>query len=372
MTGSLGKVAVGENTANDLAIDLSSAALGERLRSWLAVGIQAPSGAFYAWIDHQTGEPSFEYPEITGYALTHIASSPLGDDLSSEEMEAGLRAAAWLERYVNSSCAARAGWDYDAVYNFDLAMIANGLMTFGTRAGDNELVRCGVEVARRLSEQISSKEGLGSIDLSRSIPSQRSTWSTVGFAHLMKVAQCLLTAADLGMMSGVTAATSVIARGLQGQRPDGSIETQPNEPLTMLHPLLYAVEGLWVYGASRGNNEALDSAYRAVTWMSQHILPSGGLPRYVNAMTGEIGPEQFDVTSQFLRAALLLEMPLDLAPTAKRLSEASLSVFGLGEAMPYQWRPVQHRNAWVSMFASQACALLAGPNASKLEWRYLV
>ena len=43
------------------------------LRRWLASGEpQSPSGAFYAWVE-EDGSPSFEYPEITGYALTHLA-----------------------------------------------------------------------------------------------------------------------------------------------------------------------------------------------------------------------------------------------------------------------------------------------------------
>src|SRR2546425_4589606 len=50
------------------------ASLADGLRAWLCSGAcLSPSGAFAAWVDHASGRRSFEYPEISGYALTYLA-----------------------------------------------------------------------------------------------------------------------------------------------------------------------------------------------------------------------------------------------------------------------------------------------------------
>ena len=95
------------------------------LRAWIASGVsQSESGAFVAWVDLATGRPSYDYPEITGYALTFLASQA---SLSDDECSVGHRAAAWLvDRVRRGNLAARDGWDDDAVYLFDLAMVEIG------------------------------------------------------------------------------------------------------------------------------------------------------------------------------------------------------------------------------------------------------
>ena len=141
----------------------------------------------------------------------------------------------------------------------------------------------------------------------------------------------------------------------------------------MLHPHLYAVEGLWAFGRATSDKSVLDRARQATEWAFQHLLPSGGLPRYVNVADGSVGPEQFDATSQLLRAAVLLELDVDLTPTVDRLRAVALPVPGQGRAMPYSAdRELVHRNAWVSMFAAQALELYCAGSGSSLDWRHLV
>ena len=83
------------------------------------------SGAFAAWVELASGEKAYDYAEITGYALSHIAARA---SLSPEEIAVGRRAADWLVgRVQKGRLAARDGWDGDAVYLFDLGMIAAGL-----------------------------------------------------------------------------------------------------------------------------------------------------------------------------------------------------------------------------------------------------
>ena len=59
------------------ALPTSAGELSAGLRRWLASGaIQPESGAFCAWREEESGTLAFEYPEITGYALTWLACRP--------------------------------------------------------------------------------------------------------------------------------------------------------------------------------------------------------------------------------------------------------------------------------------------------------
>lgn len=344
-------------------------ALANGLRRWIASGpCRSDSGAYYAWIDGETSTPAFEYPEITGYALTYLAALP---DMTVKEAEAGRCAADWLlARLGTADLSARAGWDGQAIYNFDLAMIATGLMTFGRRHGIERYADVGRGLARGFAEQARALGTLPSIPPG-SGPTARSAWSTEGEAHLVKVVQSLLLAAELGEPETLDCAHAIIDGVACIQQPDGRIVTHPRDEETMLHPHLYAVEGLWAFGCATGDEAALERARLGIGWAWQQAYPSGALPRYVATATGERGPEQFDLTSQAIRMALVLEAPLDVEPALRRLEEVAVERLD-GTALPYQPEPAaQHLNTWVSLFAAQAVAL-ADPAAAPLHWTELV
>lgn len=347
-----------------------AAAMSARLRQWLPAFAQSTSGAFYAWIDATTGAPAFEYPEITGYALTHLAAQ---SDPSEAEVHVGQRAGEWLaELWRTGRLAAREGWDGQAVYNFDLGMITNGLIAFGTRFGAPELVATGGAIGTLLTEQVRRDGHLESIDLSISPPSSRSAWSTEGYVHLVKVAQSLLTAGSAGVAGAMQAAEAVIAKGAQWQKEDGRFVTHPScYAETMLHPHLYAVEGLWAHAEATGSAESRQRARSATEWAWQQQLPSGGLPRYVVTATGAAGPEQFDVTSQAVRAAVLLNVrPAGFDAAVERLCEVVVPAASGTCSMRYQMGEPIHRNVWASMFGCRALALTEP--GSTLDWKHLV
>lgn len=63
------------SSASKPAADLD--ARRHALRGWLGSGpIDSPTGAYFAWIEEGTGRAAFEYPEITGYALTYLMGRP--------------------------------------------------------------------------------------------------------------------------------------------------------------------------------------------------------------------------------------------------------------------------------------------------------
>ena len=140
--------------------------------------------AFAAWLDATTGRPAFDYPEITGYALSFLAGRP---SLSERAWAVGNRAAAWLvHRVQHGNLAARDG---EAVYLFDLAMVASGLLSFGRRAEHAELVQTGHELVALVDRELGSGLSISPLALGRR-PDRRA-WSTHGLAHLAKLAQSL-------------------------------------------------------------------------------------------------------------------------------------------------------------------------------------
>ena len=354
-----------------IELDLLSTLLSTsgEIRQWLVRRARSTSGAVYAWVDAATGSPAFEYPEITGYALTFWAAQSI---VTEDELEAGRQAADWLgDRAESGRLQAREGWDDNAVYNFDLAMMANGLLAFGERYYP-EAIATGIRLAAYLRDQIARDGWLEALDPCTSPRSCRSGWSTEGYVHLVKAAQCQLHAATLGLEDGVTAARALVDRGLEFLTGSGRFVTQPDAQMTMLHSHLYAVEGLWAFAEATGDDEIRDTARVAAEWLWRQQLPSGGFPRWVAENSKTAAPEQFDVTAQAVRAAILCELdPEGLDRAVLRLARCVLKTH-TGFAMPY--RPDSeniHENAWVSMFWAQAYeSALAGVPC--FDWTTLV
>jgi hypothetical protein len=141
---------------------------------------------------------------------------------------------------------------------------------------------------------------------------------------------------------------------------------------TMLHPHLYAAEGLWLFGSATGDGESLERARNAVEWAWTQQLPSGGFPRSARA-GGRPGEdlEQSDVTAQATRLALALHLPaVDTERALARLQDVTRA-YGESSAVLYQpTSPDRHLNTWATMFAAQALALAADRQA--LSWSELV
>ena len=296
----------GRGPGPPISVEGGSAVSGE-LRGWLGSGpIQAPSGAFYAWVDEQSGQGAFEYPEITGYALTYLAGRP---DLEAEELRRALAAADWLaDRLARGELRARAGWDGDATYSFDLAMISAGMLSFGRSQGSPHHLEHGLELAALLARAAIGPGGLGPI-VGEAADTSRRGWSAEGRPHLAKAVQCLLAAAEAGLAEGHEAASRLIEDTCALQEADGSFRTQPGSDGVMLHAHLYAAEGLWIWASAEGDPATAERARRATSWVWEHQLPSGGFPRSVGSPEGGAPVEQCDASAQALRMAATLDSP---------------------------------------------------------------
>ena len=346
------------------------------LRSWLADGeILGPDGAMHAWYDAESGERSFPYPEITGYALTHYASraEPTGAELTAAEA-----ATAWLLRRIEAgNLAARDGWESGGVYYFDLAMIANGLLAIADR---RSLPAAREGADRLVALMVAEIDRCGQLPaLPTGQVTRRTGWSVTGRAHMGKAVQCLLHAAHAtpgesrADLDRATAA--VVAQTLAEQQPDGRFRTDADDEVTMLHPHLYAVEGLWCHARATGDSRTADAARAGAQWVWRHQLPTGGLPRFVATGRGQGAgdpPEQLDLTAQAVRAAALTGVEPDAAArAADRLVGVVVDRGGSRAALPYQPESTtRHLNAWVTLFAVQALELASGTSVP--DWQLLV
>lgn len=346
---------------------VSSSAQG--LRRWIASGVcQHPTGAFAAWLEAATARLSFGYAEITGYALTFLAGQAV---LSDDEHAVAHRAADWLaQRVERGSLAARDGWDNGAIYLFDLGMIAAGLLSFGARAQASRFVDAGRRLASFLADELRSSP-LSPVAASGP-QSRRDAWSTRGHAHLAKLVQALLLAERHGGDGSRGAAERLIDDVKRLQLPDGRMPTGRAADETMLHPHLYAAEGLWIWGSVAGDSDSLERARGAVDWAWAHQLETGGFPRLAGIRAGPDDLEQSDVTAQAARLAFLLDCRSEGRDRAvARLIDVS-DPFGDGLAVAYQPTSThRHLNTCATLFAAQAVALATQPQRS-LSWSELV
>jgi hypothetical protein len=349
--------------ADGVALDRHPNEVANEIRRWLASGrAQADSGAFCAWRDIGRDALAFEYPEITGYALTWLAGRR---DPLQHELDAGLAAADWLVARLNAGDrSARSGWDGGAVYSFDLGMIAAGLMSFGALIDAEAYVDQGREIARALAGYIEAGE-LAPLAPDGPPSSRPAGWSTDGRVHMVKCVQALLLAGE------ADAAEALVGGAIAGQAPDGHFVTQPGDEFVMLHPHLYAVEGLWILAEADDHRGARDAATRATEWVWEQQLPTGGMPRWVSS--SEAGPEQLDATSQAVRAALLLDLePPGLPAAIDRLVHQAREDAACGYALVYRPGDIDdHLNVWVTMFSGQALELAARSQWA-VRWQELV
>jgi len=332
--------------------ELAATAAG--LRAWLTSGAaQGPTGAFAAWVDVGARRRAYAYPEITGYALTWLAGL---ETLTARERAAGERAARWLAARVEAGrLAARDGWDGDAVYVFDLGMIATGLLAFGRRVGEQAYAAAGARLAALVAGRLAGPA------IAAASGSRRRGWSVDGVAHLAKLVQPLLLAEV-----GLDAAARVVEAVARLQAADGRFDV--GDACVLLHPHLYAAEGLWAWGTATGDAAALERAAAAVEWAWRLQLPSGGLPR----SDERDAPEQSELTAQAVRLALALGVGVQAAAAAARRLCATARPHGGALALPYQpGAPAVHLNTWATLFGAQALAL-AAPGARALAWHELV
>ncbi len=106
--------------------------------------------------------------------------------------------------------------------------------------------------------------------------SDRFVWSTRDTPHLAKLVQPLLLSEEITGIAAVPVAAGLIECVKQQQEAEGYMGTDPDARGVMLHPQLYAAEGLWIWGSATGDQDALERASAAVEWVWAQQLEQGG------------------------------------------------------------------------------------------------
>lgn len=329
------------------------------LFDWVLGGVLShPSGGIAGWRERRTGRLSDEYPEISGYFLS---AAVCADATGSA---AAIRAADWLTERIDSNALASRRVDGSAIYNFDQGIIAAGLIKYGVRAGKARAVAAGIRVASRLRDQLEQHGHLPTFDPAAGPPVGRpATWSTVGRLHLAKTVQCLLLAAELGV-AGMREAARTLIDDVSGAFSIQSDALRDSNGHVNLHATCYALEGLWIWDAANRATDIHAVLHAAFEELVSRRLPSGGFPR-----TAVSAREQNDVLAQVVRLAALLGRASMIVPSIARLREVA-SPAEQGWSVPYEPGSGEiHDNAWATMFAAQALALLDRPD---LDWWELI
>jgi hypothetical protein len=332
------------------------------LFDWLFAGVLAhPSGGVAGWRERRTGRLSDEYPEISGY---YLSAAVFADMTGSAAV---IRAADWLSARIEANASASRRVDGSAIYNFDQGIIAAGLIKYGVRAGNARAVAAGIRAASRLRDQVNELGHLPPLDPTAGRPHGRpATWSTVGRLHLAKTVQCLLLAAELGV-DGMREAARGIIDDVSGAFSLASDGLRDEAGRVNLHATCYALEGLWIWDAANRTTGLHDILNTAFGELLSHRLPSGGFPRLAATAASR---EQSDVHSQVVRLAALLGRASTVRSSIVRLRQVA-SPAKFGWSVPYEPQaPEVHENAWATMFAAQALALVDGPG--DLEWWELI
>jgi hypothetical protein len=330
------------------------------LQRWLAAGpIQDPDGGIYAWCDPQF-RPSYVYPEISGYLLTALAS---GTDTDDALRERASRCASYLADRVRSGRLGARPPAEAAIYSFDLAMIATGLMRahqeFGT-PGRAEALR----LAALLRDRILATGALPPL-LAADDPLSRRKWSTAGTLHLVKCVQALLLAEQCGLERAREAADALAEATLRRLRARPTPYTCPGSTEIHLHAVLYCAEGLWMYGDARGHHGAHCRARALVDFVLARIDDDGGLPATIG---GAPAANQSDVMAQAIRLGVLTEIPREvLAPVVASLGRF-VRTAGRWTAVEYRIGS-GHLNTWSTIFAVQAHTVWREGGGSLPWWR---
>jgi hypothetical protein len=325
------------------------------LRRWaLAGATQHPTGAIGGWRDADNGSISNEYPEVTGYLLTYAASI-------SADARVARRALRWLGGRVRAGNLAARDVEGPTIYNFDLAMMATGLMRAGAVLASREDVAAGRLLAEHLRQQVETFGFLPTLDAAGGPCQRPPAWSTSGRAHLAKVVQALLIADRHGAPGMVDAAAALIAQA--------TTVTGPETAVTWLHPLLYAAEGFWIWGTAQRDGGALAMACDLVdrAWAEQ--LPNGGFP----AVTGGSMPsyEQGDVLAQVVRMSVATDVfPRRFEDAVRRLCEISAPCREGSAVIYHPDSGARHENMWSTLFAVQALESIVANR--RLRWTALV
>lgn len=337
---------------NDLLV--SAAAAASRLQHFLLQGpAQQQKGEHRGAVAgtlKADGSALYVYGEITGYYLHWLSSLPAA---AAGVQPAATAALDWLQRYLHGSelpltrvylGESPQDWRNDAVFAFDLAMIAGGMAGISER-GFAQLPAALLVDMQRWLQLFMRREELA-VCIARTpdmVLPQR--WSTCGGPFTAKTASRIL---QLGEQVALDPALLQLCRQqLQTIATDTTRHT-----IDMVHPTLYAIEGCLLCPVA-------DPAVLA-HWFEQVVAlqaDDGTLPE--SLPTPQI--RRSDIVAQALRVAVFLEQQLSQPGRYRAACDGFARVLvqrvRADGTLPFSDDNNPDANVWGAMFAEQALRL---------------
>jgi len=346
------------------------------IASWLLDGPalvrDGPHAGAVAGVVGTSGTVAYVYPEIAGYYLQWLAWRARE---GHERGRLSARAAAvqhWLRVWLEDATppctrlhlhAPVEDWRNGAVFCFDIAMVLRGLAS-SAQAGlitvDESVVAGVVRELVRLIKADGTFEACVPGNQATALPDR---WSTRRGPFLAKAAAGIVTAAQaLPMVPGP------VLRAAEATF-DASVAALMHAPHSELHPLFYAFEGVMALPGHRDFVRTLATVAAQFDELLVVASRHGTLPESCG-MHGEdaCGPSRVDVVAQALRIGSLLDAHLPFRNAdhttlghLRGLLEAEVRPSG---ALPFAMHPAPLQwNTWAAMFADQALAFVAEPDA---------
>ena len=293
-------------------------------------------------------QPLYVYGEITGYYL-HWLATPNND--REQCQRAAQLAVDWLTRYLAQQPrpptrvylhAAAEDWRNQAFFAFDLAMVAGGY----ARCIHHGLVDVDQSLVQRLDVLLQAfiTDDLLKVVLihgDKSALPQR--WSTQGGPFTAKTASRIL------LLNAVMPLQQPLVQLCQRQLQHYAAMAAGLPP-EMLHPTLYAFEGMVL--AERPEWDAIAHGLERLLLLQAE---DGSLPEAAD----NLSLRRNDVAAQALRLALLLEARLGdkvrFDAVIHQLAQWLCVQVGVDGTLPFA--PGHPPNSWCTMFAEQALRL---------------
>lgn len=325
-----------------------------RAHAWLfGSGVCDDRGRVQSWLNPE--KPGYVYPEIMGYYASLCA-----------ERAHALADSAWLERgqLVGKAVVAslspagglgRAGIDY----TFDTGIGLCGLARLDRVAGRADFIGAIARMRDFLGQSLGQhvvawKDAKAFVD--------DTSWSMSFGASALKTAIALdLAATSLGDPSARELGKRITREVVDTCFRRGSFQINAKRDWVYAHAHCYAVEGL-IALSSRGLADA-SSIAPAALWLAQEQNADGSITNWHRRPEVEIA-HQGDATSQAVRIWTFV----DRGSYGQNIARALEFLAGLQTAsggLRYN-AASEDVNAWVSMFAAQACSWVEG--TPQPEW----
>jgi len=331
---------------------------GTALVRWLLAGpVQRADGGVAGWVDARD-RAAYVYPEIAGYYLQWLAwraTQGDGHDPLIRRAEATQR---WLAQWASApgppvtrahDVAGQPDWRNAAVFCFDLAMVLRGLAA----ATEQRLIRSDDALVDTVGRELDRLIGAdGNFDACRvhartDVPFP-ARWSTQRGAFLAKAAAGVDFAAL--RLPGMPASLRDAARATF----DASLDALLATPHAETHPQLYALEGYLNWPAHPDFARRLPDASACFDALVARCDALGRMPE----STLDAGPARLDIVAQAMRVALLLDHhggTTRYRAFVHRLAATLRNAITPDGAVPFVHDAAAlQRNAWATMFASQA------------------